>query len=459
MIRLFRSNTWSTSLGVALVAVSLSACQAVRAPLRPAWLSMPKDEDGVFFYVDGHATGAAGPEEARASAFADAQRQIEAMLLAGHADGNSAHGALPLTQTLVIPDATYVEPLRSGYQAWVRVSFPQTARDRLLRRLEAGDRINARWQEALRLSDRTDYGEAVRLMGELLPDFRNEPLFTLCTEPQARTMLKDLTAQQIRKGREQELERLWSTAQAAYQRQQYQDCAAGLQALLNVYEPDPALGFTVEQAKLLLGQVVDQQKDALEARRWYEDVLKSGQEPWAAEAAKHLSALPPPPRLWPMHDRWRGQKVALVCALRDGGSYRRFGDLVNILSKDLRDARLQGVDLTERLDGRALDDLFARQTLDLLKTVAAGEGAGIVLAVGFEIDPSKRGQQEEHFGAKFPVVDSTVRYLVIEPSIGFLSCSDQFKEIAGESAEVRLADRAATILIQKYLIPHCAAVP
>jgi hypothetical protein len=163
-----------------------------------------------------------------------------------------------------------------------------------------------------------------------------------------------------------------------------------------------------------------------------------------------------PPRFWPMRDRWNGQKVALLCAIREGGEPRPFPELTHVLVKDCTDARLEYTDITTQLNSRQIAALFERNQFDVLPSATTRQDNGILLAILYDIDPNRKGTKEELAGVLVPAIDSRVRVIVLTEGAIFYAA--EFKDVAGGSSQANIAERSANVLVRKYLVPECPAL-
>jgi hypothetical protein len=82
----------------------------------------------------------------------------------------------------------------------------------------------------------------------------------------------------------------------------------------------------------------------------------------------------------------------------------------------------------------------------------------MILAVMLATDPAKRGQTKEVMGVAMPVVDSEVSFLVIDVEGSAVLYGDRFSEITGTRSDSQCAERVASLLVEKYLIPKCPAL-
>ena len=85
-------------------------------------------------------------------------------------------------------------------------------------------------------------------------------------------------------------------------------------------------------------------------------------------------------------------------------------------------------------------------------------GAGVVLAVLYDVNPALRNKTEDIGGVVLPVPDARVVFLVVRTDSGKVIHRGQFKAVTDGKGESRLAPYAATVLITKYLVPSCPAV-
>ncbi|MFA5042696.1 MAG: hypothetical protein WC381_07345 [Kiritimatiellia bacterium] len=366
--------------------------------VRPEWIAQPKTDDSLYLYRVGHATNQPSADTARDAAFQDAVRQVAGIFMPairGNLSVTQVMAAVSLRNVDILPDCVHTEPAARGYEGWVQVSYPLAEKQKIIRRIEQGEKADQLWTEA------------------------NSEVTQGHYEP-ARKLLK-----QIVEGRGQAL---FMTAD-------------------------------MDEVRLVLGDTYREQNNALDARCWYESVLHTtASDQWKTKAAEALGHLPDPPRFWPLQDRWNGRKVALLCAIRDDKPCRRFLDLANVLTKDCGEARLDSADIARGLDEESLAACFDKMDFSAAGKAALAQQAGVILAVLFDIDPRKRGTTTQMYGVTIPAMDSMVRFFVVRAEDGRIIYNGQFKETAGVFAESRLADRAAAIMIAKYLAPQCPVI-
>ncbi|MEI6971584.1 MAG: hypothetical protein WCL44_08705 [bacterium] len=481
--------------------------------IRPDWLRAPKSDDGVYLYRDAQSDGFSTPEAARTAALQNAVAGIERDIL-GSVTGlrtSATRGIVPFTDVVPLIGCTYEEKTAAGYRAWIRVSFPQSLRDRLLGQLRDGVRLNDLWKQASQMRTSGQYAQALRLVEQAVESFGN-PLLTDFSLPEAQIRIKELgrlrhgevlngiwnrardlsdrhqfddarallgqaiadygeplgakftvveAQDQIvaltRREQAEKLDGLWAETLKLEQQGAYQAATVKLRNLLEQYQPGLSVSFDSPTAKLKMAELYVEQKHFLEARRWYEDVAKNTQGSPAETAQTRLNSLPPPPRMWPLADRWgRPEKVAIVCAIRDDKGARLYGELALVLANDLREARMKSVDVGQTAQASSLFDTFSTQELSSMTQSAASGGASLLLSVLVDIDPKRRGKTEDLFGVQTLVPDTVVRFSITQN--GSPVYIKQFKETAGKQSATHLAERVATILIGKYLVPSCPAV-
>lgn len=354
---------------------------------RPLWISQPKSDDSMYLYRIGQATGAATEEDARAAAFMNALERLAMEILSTlEIEGDTAvlRSHIEFQGAEILPHAMHMEAGEGGYSCWVQVSFPRTEKDRVLAEVEAG----------------------------------------------------------------RQLERTWEAAQAAFLRGDFGEAQAGLLSVLNATGGLAYARFDSDEAKKMLGDTYREQKDYLEARRWYDQLANLSEAPAYREAARtEIEKLPEPPMLWPMRDRWQGRKVGLVCGIRDGDGLRSFDAMTRILRRELHQARLDSTDLGKSMDEADLEDLLDIEILSGLDEAFDADEAGVVLAVLYDINPAKASG-----------IDTVVRYLVIDGASRAVVDRNQFKEMTGTQSPDRMAARCAEILARRYLVPKSPAL-
>ncbi len=365
----------------------------------PEWVRHPKTEDSLFLYRVGHALGAATSEAARDAAFQEAMKQLAAVFPARVAEDGSTSPvdpALVLRNVEIIPDCVSIHPTWGTYEAWVQVSYPISEKLKVLQQIETGDKLNAGWAEAQALARQGKYSETQTILTNVFTKM-DQALF---------------------------------------------------------------VKIDMDEANILLGDTYREQKDAIEARRAFEQVAATTtSDKWKQIAAEKLQQLPEPPRLWPMQDRWSRQSIGLFCAIRDGKGCRRFGDLSGALAKDCREAKIACHDIAEKFDASAHAAAFDRRDFQIVCKDAQAKGAQLILAVLYDIDPAKQGKTSDNFGMAVPAIDALVRYFIVRASDGKILFDGQIKDVTGGRTESSLAERTAMILIARYLVPNCPAIP
>lgn len=485
------------------------------APDRPAWIGEVKSDDGVYLYRDGRAEGCPTPEAARDAAFQNAVRGIERDILRSAAGARVREGAgiVPARDVVSLTEGLYEETSRHGCSAWIRVSFPQSLRDRLVAQLLEGVRLNDLWSQALRLQTQGDYAQAIGIVEQAVESYGN-PLLAEFSKPEAvsrinelarlrhgqelndlwrravelgdrgqfeeaRALLRqaiagygeplgakftvmeaqDLIAALNRRERAGNLDGLWNETLKLEQQGAYQAATVKLRTVLEQYQPGLSVSFDIPTAKLKLAELYGEQKDFLEARRWCEDVAKNTQGAPALEAQRRLTSLPPPPRMWPLVDRWgRPDKVVILCAIRDEKGARSFGELATVLENDFRAVRMACANIGPKINTSALSGAFDTQDMSALIQTAADGGASLLLTVLVDIDSARREKTENILGVRAAVPNTVVRFSVLRLRDGAPVYAGQFRETAGGQSHAHLAERAAAILITKYLVPNCPAV-
>lgn len=389
---------------VLLSLLLLSLCSADPAwarkekVVRPEWIAQPKTDDSLYLYRVGHAVDQPSAGAARDAAFQDAVRQVAGIfipVIRGNPSVTQVVAAVSLRSVDILPGCAHTESTAEGYDGWVQVSYPLAEKQKIIRRIEQGEKADQLWADAQSEVNQGRYEPAQKLL------------------------------KQIIEGRDQEL----------------------------------FMKADMDEVRLVLGDTYREQNNVLDARRWYESVLRTtASDQWKTRATEVLRHLPDPPRFWPLQDRWNGRKAALLCAIRDDKPCRRFLDLANVLTKDCGEARLGSVDIAQGLDENNLAACFDKMNFAAACQAASAQQAGVVLAVLFDIDPHKRGATTQMYGVTLPAMDSMVRFFVVRVEDGKIVYNGQFKETAGALAESRLADRAAAIMITKYLVPQCPVI-
>lgn len=383
-----------------LLVIGLNGCGTARAGFRPRpeWIAQPKTDDSVYLYRVGHAQGQVSREAARDAACQDAFQQV-VKVFDSYIPGRRA--SVPLTNAVairnveILPGGLHTERNGDSYEGWVQVSYPLAEKQKIIERIERGDKLSRMWAEAQTELQQHRYDKAEKIIREVFAQ-------------------KD---------------------QALY------------------------VDIDVNEARLVMGDIYREQNNVIDARLWYEGVLNSTEDSqWKKTAAEKTRLLPDPPRFWPMQSRWNGRKVALLCVLRAGQGCRRFLDLTNIMTRECNDARLVSVDIAAALDAAGQAVFFDAMDFAAARKAAEAQQAGLIFGVLFDVDPAKRGKMASNFGVDVPVPDAVVRFFLVRVADGKLIYNSQFKEIAGARPEANLADHSAAVIITKHLIPQCPAV-
>ena len=374
----------------------------------PSWIDHPKSDDSVFLYRVGHSEGQNNKAGAQQEAYRNALSVIAEEMMARAGVNESLRpelaANLPIQNAEIVPGAVYMETNQAGYVCWVQVSYPLAEKAKLLERIEP---------EKKKALDRIEFE-------------------------------KHITSQ-------------LTEARTAFARGEIESAQTHLLAVIQNYPNLHAPPFTLQEAQILLGDTYGVRKDFLEARHCYEGVIQtSASTKWKNEASEKLKALPKAPRAWPLNDRWKGKKIALVCAIHNvGQTPRPFAPLNGILNRDCQASRLESVDVTEEIKSDEITALFSQQSLSTALATAKRRGAGVILALLLTTDPVKRGQTKEMMGIALPVPDSEANLMVVDVENAKIVFSDHFNEISGNRSESQFAERVASILVEKYLVPKC----
>ncbi|MBM4155344.1 MAG: hypothetical protein FJ221_10000 [Lentisphaerae bacterium] len=384
------------------------------APGRPLWIERAKSADSVYEYVVGHAVGREAGAGLRQAAVEDAATRltddllIRAGVAAAEAPALRARVALPGLEP--VPDAIHYEATKDGTACWIMVSFPLTEREKILATLAALQRERRAEQEArealdARLNDAYRRARAAALAGD----------------------------------------------------------AAGALALLR--EPLAGYGrmtrpaFQLEEAQVLAGDLNRDRNEPLAARAIYETVRgTSTSQPWRAEAEARLAGLPRPPRFWPLRVRLGDGPIALLAAVRtDQGPVAAFDALETVLARDLDECRIPRAPIGP-LPPAQLEALFTGRQLEEVCRAAEARGARALIAVISRVDSSLRGKTQDVMGVAMPLPDTSIEAHVVDVKTRTAVHTATFREITGSSGPAKSAERIATILIGKYLVPRCPSL-
>jgi hypothetical protein len=377
-----------------------------RTPSRPAtaeilpdWCLHPKQDDSLYLYRVGKSSGHPTAEAAKSAAYQDALAAFSREIVSEvKVDGSTTRltSELQIRGAEVMPECVYPRQTRGGWSCCVQVSYPKTERNKLVSQINLGEELRRAWAQARSARAQGDFGT-----------------------------LKDLTAR-IEK-----------------------DYPAALFP-----------GFDWGETFLFMGDACLQDRnEPLEAWEWYDKVVKlSKSSEWAKQAQERIRRLPEPPDMWRVGQRWGMPKLALLCSLREGQEPKRFMDLTNVMIGKCGEGRLESVDIGKEMTSAEMAAFFDRTDFTAASRVASARGAGMLLAVLYDIDPAKRGTMQEVAGVKIAALDSTVRFFVVPTGATPPLYSGQFKEATGPNSPPRWAERAASILIKKYLVPESPSI-
>jgi hypothetical protein len=433
-----------------------AGCATPLAPW-PSWVEQPKREDSVCLYALGHATRASSESAARNAAYQDGIAQFSQMVLTkSGVDGVAASSGVELEWRGVEMVAGGVSAQRrvGGWEAYILVSWPRADHDRMVARLNLGTRLNGLWAESGAAAAARQWELAIGKIEVILREF-HDPLDVRFSLEEARRELESL--KNVKRGAE--LNQWWAQAQSDFQGGRLAEARIMLDKLLAAVPFPSAGGPSLDMVKLLAGELCERQTDLGGARRWYGVLAESAADPGVRQLARiRLEALPPPPRFWPMNERWGGVKVALVCVIREGGVCRQFPALAQILQKDCLEARMTVIDESSSLRSEAVGMLFGSGDSSQVVQDLRQRGAGVILAVQYDIDPALKNKVEDVGGVAMPLPDAHVGFVVIRADTGKIIHRGLFKAITDGKGESRLAPYAATVLITKYLVPSCPTV-
>lgn len=386
-----------------VLALLLAGCAAPKPAVdpaleRPAWTAQAKNEDGLYLYRVGRASGQNTAEAARDAAYQDALAQFAKETwssIQASGDRSQLASAMAIRGAEIMPECVYVERRGGGYEAFVQVLWPKAERNKLSQQIEAGERLNRGWAEARSAAGRGDYLAAQKDLEPLLQQY----------------------------------------GQALYP------------------------GFDQEEASLLMGDTFLARNDFLEARRWFEQTAATTAKPaWKKAAGERLANLPDPPPAWPLRDRFANRTVALVIGYREGGDIEPYNELLGKIAEYLTEAHITFKDLSSGLDTTARGDLLLRGSGEAAAQQAAQQGAGVLLGVLADVDPKLKGTTRQVFGTAMPAMDTTLRFYVLDAPTARLFYNGQFMDASGGGSNSKLAARAATILIRNYLVEKCPPI-
>ena len=444
------------AVAVAMVLGVVAGCSTPFSPW-PSWVEQPKREDSVCLYALGHATRASSESAARNAAYQDGIAQFSRMVLTkSGVDGvaSSSGVALEWRGVEMVAGGVSAQHRVGGWEAYVLVSWPRADHDRMVVRLNLGTRLNALWAESGAAAAARQWDQAIGKIETILREY-HDPLNVRFSINDASRELESLKNSK----RVAELNQWWSQAQSDFQGGRLVEAHIVLDKLLAAAPFPSSGGPSLDSVKLLTGELCERQTDLGGARRWYGALAESAADPEVRQRARiRLEALPPPPRFWPMNERWGGAKVALVCVIRDGSACRQFPDLSAILQKDCLEAQMNVIDESASLRSEAMASLFGPGDSSQVVQTLRQRGSGLILAVLYDIDPALRNKVEDVGGVSMPVPDARVGFVVIRADTGKIIHRGQFKAITDGKGESRLAPYAATVLIAKYLVPSCPAV-
>jgi len=390
-----RHQSWSRGVQAAFLAAAMTVLPGLLFAIEPpAWWNDPIKEDAANYFFAASGSSEAGPDAALDLAQRNALDQIVARL-GGAVGAEAARDSLRASIRNWTLHAKAEARDGRAYHLWIVVRYPRAEYDNLLAKIQRGQALGI----------------------------------------------------------------VWAQARSDVNAQRYREAVPSLTRILREYEFTLAAPFELEEAKLLLGDAGLKQSDPLEARRWYEQVRDlSPSERWKAAAAEKLAQLPAAPLCWPLNDRWGGRKVGLCCRIRDEQGNRRYGDLVSALTRDLGAARLDALDITDDPAAANLDGDWLRGNQAARVESARRHSAGLVLIVQVETDGLRGASTREVMGMPVALPDTTVRFAVLRASDGSVHYSGQFRDRAAGTERSAFAERVASLLERKYLVPECPAL-
>jgi len=257
------------------------------------------------------------------------------------------------------------------------------------------------------------------------------------------------------------LDNTYRSAKSHYHQGLYQVVIRALESDVARHADTPFVEHDIEAAKILLGDAWLASKvplSAAKARQCYEDVLSTSfSAAWKSTAEERIKKLPDPPRLWMVRNRFGGRSTGLVCLQNAGKGWKPYQDLSMTLDQDCREVLLPTEPLTGLISNADASAVFAGNVQSLVRA-GHQRRAEVVLALLVSTDPAKRGQRTVAYGVERDAIDSTIRFFVVRVSDGKPVYSGEFKGVAGQAGDGRLAQYAATILIRNYLDKQCPAV-
>ena len=247
----------------------------------------------------------------------------------------------------------------------------------------------------------------------------------------------------------EEVERLWREARADAKAVRLADAKDKLLRVMQLYERAGEVSFDLAAAQMLLGEVCFSLKDLRMARQMLESAARS--PAWEKAARARLAEWPEYPRFRPMHERFNGQKLALLCARRGPDGIVPFPDLALVFRQDCSGAQMDCEDISLDLQPAALEEFFDGQHAEALRLVG-GRRAGVLLAVLVE------GETEGSESAGRPA-KTGIKFHVFSVTRGTLAFSGQFREALDSEPAAYLAEQAAALLIERHLVPACPSIP
>lgn len=250
---------------------------------------------------------------------------------------------------------------------------------------------------------------------------------------------------------------LWGEAKTALSKR---DCGAAiaiLRVILADYQKAINVCFSGEELKVCLGDACRDSKDFLNARIYYEDVLRgSGVGRWQSKAREGINSLPEHPRFWELSNRWGHGGVALLCLTRKGDGVNGFDALTTVLTKDCRDCTVRCVDMSRVLVSRDALTVFDRSNPFPHAEVAINSGAGVLLAVLIDVDSLKiDAKNKKLIGAD--ATDAMAYYTAVRLSDGSSLVSGSFPLITWNRPDTTIAQFVSAILIRN-LVDDCPAL-
>jgi len=96
--------------------------------------------------------------------------------------------AVSLRNVDILPGCAHTEPTARGYDGWVQVSYPLAEKQKIIRRIEQGEKADRLWTDAKSEANQGRYEPAQKLLKQIIAG-RNQELFMTADMDEVRLVL------------------------------------------------------------------------------------------------------------------------------------------------------------------------------------------------------------------------------------------------------------------------------